>query len=379
MRFLHISDLHIGKKVLEASMLEDQKYILNQILETIAIKPVDGILIAGDVYDKPIPPTEAIQVFEHFLKELYTRKIPVYIISGNHDSSIRLSFGSELMKLSQIYISKDFDGSLETIETADEYGPLHIHLIPFLKPAMVRSYYPDVEIKNYQDALYTVLDHHLIDTSVRNVALSHQFVVGANICDSEELSIGGLDQVSASLYDAFDYVALGHIHGPQKIHRDELRYSGTPLKYSFSEEKHHKSMTFVTLKEKGNVEIELVPFKAKHDMKHLIASYDQLMDPDYYAQLNTSDYYYFSLTDENDVYEAYNRLKSIYPNLLKLDYQNRRTMFDGELEVLEKIQRQNPMELLNQFFHSQNNDDMSEEMKEYALKIMEEIFEEDCA
>ena len=252
MKFIHLSDLHIGKRVNGFSMLEDQKYILDQILMIAEEERPDGVLIAGDVYDKPVPPAEAVQVFDAFLTGLADRNLPVFVISGNHDSPERLAFGGQLMKDRRVYMAPVYDGHLEPVQLEDRYGSLRVYMLPFIKPAVVRRCCPEEGIETFEDAVRWALEHmaeHKKGEDGRNILIAHQFVTGASCCDSEELSIGGLDQVSAELFDSFDYVAMGHIHGPQKVGRDTLRYSGTPLKYSFSEVNHRKSVTVVELLE----------------------------------------------------------------------------------------------------------------------------------
>ena len=259
MRFAHLSDLHLGKRVCEFSMLEDQKYILEQILTLLDAHPVDGVLLAGDLYDKPVPPAEAVRLLDWFLTQLAARGLPVFAISGNHDSADRVAFGAALLETSRVYVSPVFSGAPQPICLADEHGPVDVYLLPFLKPASVRHVWPDEPIESYNDALACVLRHCPVDPARRSVLVAHQFVAGAAACESEEPSVGGLDCVDAALFDAFDYVALGHLHSPQKVGRDTLRYCGTPLKYSFSEAHQHKSITFVDLGEKGCVDISTAP------------------------------------------------------------------------------------------------------------------------
>ena len=232
MRFLHLSDLHLGKRVCEFSMLDDQRYILEEILSLLDTHPVDAVLLAGDLYDKPVPPAEAVRLLDWFLTELADRKLPVFAISGNHDSAERVAFGAHLLAGSQVYVSPVFEGAPAPIPLTDAYGPVDIYLLPFLKPAMVRHIYPDEPIESYSDALGCVLRRCAPDPARRSVLVAHQFVAGAAACESEEPSVGGLDCVDAALFDGFDYVALGHLHSPQKVGRDTLRYCGTPLKYS---------------------------------------------------------------------------------------------------------------------------------------------------
>lgn len=219
MKLFHLSDLHIGKRVNEFSMIEDQKYILSQILHAAKIKKPDGILLSGDIYDSTIPSAEAVQVFDAFLTELSVERIPAFIISGNHDSAERLAFGSSLMGKSGIYFSRVYDGTIEKIPLQDAYGTVWIHLLPFLRPAVVRHALPEraEEVSYAADAVRIALEQGAVDENERNVLLAHQFVTGAKRCEAEELQVGDLDQIPVELFERFDYVALGHIHSPQKV------------------------------------------------------------------------------------------------------------------------------------------------------------------
>ena len=295
MRFLHLSDLHLGKRVCEFSMLDDQRYILEQILSLLDSRPVDAVLLAGDLYDKPVPPAEAVRLLDWFLTELSHRELPVFAISGNHDSADRVAFGSALLAESRVYVSPVFSGPPEPITLTDAHGPVDLYLLPFLKPAMVRHVWPDAPIESYNDALACVLDHCSPDPARRSVLVAHQFVAGAASCESEEPSVGGIDWVDAALFDKFDYVALGHLHSPQKVGRDTLRYCGTPLKYSFSEASQHKSVTFVELGEKGCVAIAAEPLVPRHDLRELRGSYMELTDRRNYEGTAVDDYQHLIL------------------------------------------------------------------------------------
>ena len=336
MRFAHLSDLHLGKRVCEFSMLEDQKYILEQILALLDAHPVDGVLLAGDLYDKPVPPAEAVHLLDWFLTQLAARGLPVFAISGNHDSADRVAFGSALLETSRVYVSPVFSGAPQPICLADEHGPVDVYLLPFLKPTSVRHVWPDEPIESYNDALACVLRHCTPDPGHRSLLVAHQFVAGAAACESEEPSVGGLDCVDAALFDAFDYVALGHLHSPQKVGRDTLRYCGTPLKYSFSEAHQHKSITFVDLGEKGCVDISTAPLTPLHDLREIRGSYLELTDRRTYEGTATDDYLHITLTDEQDVPDALAKLRLIYPNLMRLDYDNRRTREDQQITAPER-------------------------------------------
>ena len=377
MKFIHLSDLHIGKRVNGFSMLEDQKYILDQILMIAEEEMPDGVLIAGDIYDKPVPPAEAVQVFDAFLTGLADRNLPVFVISGNHDSPERLAFGGQLMKDRRVYMAPVYDGYLEPVQLEDRYGSLRVYMLPFIKPAVVRRCCPEEGIETFEDAVRWALEHmaeHKKGEDGRNILIAHQFVTGASCCDSEELSIGGLDQVSAELFDSFDYVAMGHIHGPQKVGRDTLRYSGTPLKYSFSEVNHRKSVTVVELLEKGNVTVNTRPLRPLHDMRELRGSYEELTSRDFYQGTAVDDYLNITLTDEEDILDAIGKLRSIYPNVMKLDYDNKRTREGRVVEAAANADKP-PIVLMEELYQLQNNQPMTEQQADFAVKLMEEIWE----
>ena len=377
MKLIHISDLHIGKRVHEFSMIEDQRYILNQIGDIIENVKADGVLIAGDVYDKSVPSAEAVQIFDSFLTRLSGAGIPVYIISGNHDSAERLSFGAELLKESGIYISRVYDGEIRTIETEDEYGPLYIHLLPFLKPSVVRHALEREDITTCQEAVEAALEKLKTDTEKRNVLVAHHFVLGAGRCDSEEVSVGGLDQIDGCVFDGFDYVALGHIHSPQHVGRETIRYCGTPLKYSFSEAGHKKSVTVVELKEKGMIEIETIPLIPRLDLRKIKGTYLEVSDRKAYTEENRYDYMQITLTDEEDVPNAMARLRTIYPNLMSLAYDNTRTRENREIQGLQEQSRKTELELFGEFFEKLNNEPMKEEQEEYMKNLIRKLKEGD--
>ncbi|MBR4942213.1 MAG: exonuclease subunit SbcD, partial [Clostridia bacterium] len=253
MKFLHISDLHLGKRVNEFSMLEEQEEILKQLLGIIDAEEPDGILIAGDVYDKSVPSAEAVQLFDNFLADLARRRKQVFVISGNHDSPERIAFGSRIMSSGGIHLSPVYSGKVKPVTMEDEFGSVNVYMLPFIKPAHVRRFFEEEDIENYTDALQVAIKAMNLDLSARNVLVAHQFVAGSSVCDSEEISVGGTDNVSSAVFSDFDYVALGHIHGPQNCGSERIRYCGTPLKYSLSEAAHHKSATVVELKNKGEL------------------------------------------------------------------------------------------------------------------------------
>ncbi len=374
MKLIHLSDLHIGKRVNELSMLEDQAYILTRILQITDEERADAVLIAGDVYDKSVPSAEAVTLFDDFLCRLASRNIPVLVISGNHDSPERLAFGNRLMRIRGIHISPVYDGSIAPVTLQDEHGPVHFWLLPFLKPAHVKRFYPEETIESYTDACHVAVAHMGIDPQVRNVLLTHQFVTGAATCESEEISIGGSDNVDASVFLDFDYVALGHIHGPQNIGSNRIRYCGTPLKYSFSEEHHHKSVTVVNLGAKGQLSIDLRPLIPRHDLRSIRGTFAQVSDKAN-CQGAAEDYLHIILTDEEDVPEALGKLRVIYPNLMKLSYDNTRTRTNQIIDGAEDVQRKSPLALFDELYQLQNNQPMSDAQRTFTQALIESIWE----
>lgn len=375
MKFIHLSDLHIGKRVNEFSMLEDQKYILRVILGVIDDEKPDGVLISGDVYDKSVPSAEAVQLLDDFLCRLAERKLPTYIISGNHDSAERLSFGGRLMDMSGIHLSPVYDGTMTSFTMGDEHGKVNIYMLPFIKPIHVRRFFPENEIESYTDAIRTAIENTDIDKTQRNIIITHQFVTGAMRSESEEISVGGSDNVDASVFDDFDYVALGHIHGPQKIGRETVRYCGTPLKYSFSEAGHKKSVTVIEMAEKGNTVIRTVPIIPKRDMREIKGKYEEIVLKKNYEGTSTDDYMHITLTDEEDIPDVMNKLRVIYPNIMKLDYDNKRTRSASSASMAEDIERKSPLDLFADFYEKQNGQPMSTVQTDFIRSLAEEIWE----
>ncbi len=375
MKLIHLSDLHIGKRVNEFSMLEDQKHILDSIIEIIEAEVPDGILIAGDVYDKSVPSAEAVQLLDSFLCRIAENKIPAYIISGNHDSAERLSFGGRLMDISGIHISPVYNGTVTPLTLSDEYGTVNIYMLPFIKPVNVRRFCPEAEIISYTDALRVAVENMHINKDGRNIIVTHQFVTGAQRSDSEDISVGGSDNVDSSVFDGFDYVALGHIHAPQKIERETVRYCGTPLKYSFSESRHEKSVTVIEMREKGNITIRTVPLTPLRDMREIKGKYEDIVLRDNYLGTATDDYVRVTLTDENDIPDAMSRLRVIYPNIMKLDYDNTRTRGNRVAGAAEDIERKSPLELFGEFYEKQNNQPMTKEEVDFVAALIEKIWE----
>jgi exonuclease SbcD len=379
MKFLHISDLHIGKRVNEFSMIEDQKYILEQILSIAKRERADAVIIAGDIYDKPIPSAEAVQLFDHFLTELAGQNKQVFVISGNHDSPERIAFGAQLMSGRGVYVSPVYDGTAAKISLTDAYGELFVYLLPFIKPASVRHAL-EKELKenlpeSYQEAVELAVGRMDIDREKRNILAAHQFVTGAGRCESEEVIVGGLDNVDAEVFEAFDYVALGHIHSPQWIGRETVRYCGTPLKYSFSEANQKKTVTVVELKEKGQTEFYTIPLEPLHDMRILKGTYLEVTAKTFYQDMDKEDYVKVILTDEEDIPDGLQKLRIIYPNLMRLEYDNSRTRQDRMIETAEDAEQKSKLELFEEFYEMQNNQPMSLEQEDYMEHLLEEIQE----
>lgn len=376
MKFLHLADLHLGKRVNGFSMLEDQAHILRQILAILDDEQPDGVLIAGDVYDKSVPSVEAVGLLDGFLTELRTRGVPVLLISGNHDSPERLAFGGRVMDSCGIHISPVYDGALAPVTLHDTFGPVHVWLLPFVKPAHVRRWFPDADIESYTDAVAEAVAHMDIDTAARNVLVTHQFVTGGTRSGSEELSVGGTDNVDSGVFAPFDYVALGHLHGAQRIGRETIRYAGSPLKYSFSEARQHKSVTVVTLGEKGDVQVRTVALTPLRELREIRGSYDELTARSFYEHTTyRSDYLHLILTDEQDVFDAMSRLRTIYPYLMTLDYDNARTRAAGGMSAPAETERRTPLELFEALYQRQNHRPMSEVQRAYIAQLMEQIME----
>ena len=378
MKLIHLSDLHLGKRVGEVSMLEDQAYILDRVLDIVDGAGPDALLIAGDVYDKSVPSAEAVTLFDDFLCRLARRKLPVLVISGNHDSPERLAFGSRLMEGAGVHLSPVYDGNVKPITLTDEHGPVDFWLLPFLKPAHLRRFYPEETIDSYTDAVQTAIAHMDMDPSRRNVLLCHQFVTGAATCESEELIVGGTDNVDATVFDGFDYVALGHLHGPQNVGSSRIRYCGTPLKYSFSEASQYKSVTVAELGEKGDLTLHTVPLTPRHDMRVIQGTFAQLTAENSDAAGEREDYLHIILTDEEDVPEALGRLRLVYPNILKLSYDNTRTRTSQSVDRAQRVAQKSPLELFEELYETQNNQPMSQEQRDFAQRLIEQLREEDA-
>lgn len=413
MKLFHLSDLHIGKRVNEYSMLEDQRHILKEILRFAEAEQPDAVLLSGDLYDKPVPSAEAVRCMDWFLSELQALGGTVLAISGNHDSAERIAFGARLMAESRVFVSPVYSGRLRRVTLTDAFGEVDFYLLPFLKPAAVRPFFPEEKIESYTEALRLVVERALREESSgqqrRRVLLAHQFVTGAARSESEEISVGGMDNVDAAVFSAFDYVALGHIHSPQNIGSPRIRYCGTPLKYSFSEAGQEKSITVVELgalpgeetvvrsaagktagvvgpgeasdprgNRRAELKIRTLPLGPLHDMRELRGSYMELTARDYYSGINREDYIHVTLTDEEDIPNAVDKLRTIYHNLMKLDYDNCRTRSNQEISADAEAERKSPLTLFAEFYEKQNNAKLDAEERKLMESLIASVWEEEA-
>ena len=369
MKLFHISDLHIGLRLYETPIADDQRYILNQILDLCVKEKPDGVIIAGDIYDRAVPSAEAVAIFDEFLTGLKNLGIYVFAIYGNHDSAERIAYGARIMAENRIFLSPVYDGHIEPVILNDEYGEVRFYLLPFIKPAVARQFF-NAEINSYDDAVRTAVSEMNIDASKRNIIVAHQFVTGAQTAMSEEHIVGGTENISADIFEEFDYAALGHIHRPQKIKSDFIRYSGTPLKYSFSECGDTKAVQVIDLSEKGTLNLSQIPLIPLREMREIRGTYAELTDLESYKNTNTTDYIHVTLTDEEDIPYALEKLRTIYKNILRLDYDNRRTR--STVEYIESAAaEQSPSELFAALYERQNGGKMSDEQ----IKIIDEFIE----
>lgn len=380
MKILHLADLHLGKILQEQSLIEDQEYMLKEIIKIIKNEDIGAVLISGDVYDRSVPPAEAVNLLDNFLKILIKElKIKVFIISGNHDSKDRLGFGSKIFEDECLYIESKYNGNLRKIEIEDEYGKLNIYMLPFIKPVEVKQYFEDDLENNYNTAINKIIKKEKINKEERNIILVHQFVTAGTVeperSESEVLTLGGIENVDVSNFDDFDYVAIGHVHRPQKIGRDTARYAGTMLKYSFSEINHNKTVPIIDFKEKGNIEINLKELAPIRDMREIKGPIEELLKKENYEKGNINDYIKAIITNEETVYDAIGQIRRIYPNTLKLEIRNSKTINSVEEQNLnlEKAKKKSELELFSDFYKSQNNVDLDENQKEIIKDIISEV------
>ena len=380
MRILHLADLHLGKILQEESLLEDQKYMLEEIIKKVQEENIEIILISGDIYDRSIPQTDAVDMLDYFLNKLIKDlKKQVFIISGNHDSKESLGFGNKIFENDGLYISSKYEGQIKKVELQDEYGKLNIYLLPFIKPVEVKKYFED-EILSYDETIKKIIEKENIDETQRNIILTHQFVtcIGEEVerTDSETISLGGIDNVDISNYDKFDYVAIGHVHRPQRIGRDTARYAGTMLKYSFSEVNHKKTIPIIDFKEKGNINIKLVELTPLRDMREIKGPIEELTKKENYKNTNTEDYIKAIITNEEPVYDAIGQIRKVYPNVLKLEIQNSKSSVsqnDEKEKELQNIKNKSEVELFNEFYKFQNYTELNDEQTQVIENIVKEI------
>lgn len=377
MKLIHLSDLHLGKRVNGFPMLEDQAFILRQIREIAAREAPDALLIAGDIYDKPVPPAEAVELFDDFLFALSELVPDVFVISGNHDSPERIAFGSRLMARSGVHLSPVYSGAVEPTVLTDACGEIHVYMLPFIKPVHVRRYFPEEPAETYSQAVATAIAHMDVDPSVRNILVTHQFVTGAVRSDSEDVTVGGTDNVDASVFDPFDYVALGHIHRPQSVGRDTIRYCGTPLKYSFSEMDHQKSVTIAELGAKGDISLRTAPLTPRHDLREIRGTHTELLMLDSYRGTAADDYLRVVLTDEDPVRHALELMRTVYPNIMLLEYDNVRTRTAADLTRGQTPETRTELELLAELYRRQNGQPLSPAQEGYAAALFDSIREAD--
>ena len=377
MRLIHLGDLHLGKSLGDFDLIEDQRYILDRILEIVDKNNIDGVLIAGDVYDRAIPSEAATNLLDYFLKSLAERNVKTFMISGNHDSDDRLNYGSSLFAANQIYISAQFKGSLYKQTVNDEFGEVNIYLLPFVKASQVRHFYPEEKIENYDAAVRTILKHTDIDYEKRNVIVAHQFVAGKGtdpeLGGSEgagTLSVGLVEKISYDWFDGFDYAALGHIHSPQSVGREEVRYSGSPLKYSLSEVNNDKSVPMITLGDKGDVKIELLKLRPLRDMRHLKGPIEKLLDKSNISR--PEDFIYATLTNEEIINDAMGIMQQVYPNTVRIVYDNSRTRELDRIDITAITQHKSFDELISDFYRKMYSCEISEE----ELQVMMETAKE---
>lgn len=380
MKILHLADLHLGKILQEQSLIEDQEYMLKEIINIIKVEKVQVLLISGDVYDRSVPPTEAVNLLDNFLKIFIKElKIKVFIISGNHDSKDRLGFGNKIFEDEGLYIESRYTGILKKVKLEDKYGPLNIYMLPFIKPVEVKKFFEEDLENNYDLAINKIIEKEEINENERNIIMVHQFVTAGNVkperTESEVLSLGGIENVDVSNFNKFDYVAIGHVHRPQKIGRDTARYAGTILKYSFSEINHNKSIPIINIKEKSNITINLLPLKPLRDMREIKGPIEELIKEENYKESNVEDYIKAIITNEEPVYDAIGKIKKIYPNTLKLEIQNSKTINKNEEQNinLEEIKKKSELELFSDFYKLQNNLELNEEQKEIVKNIISEV------
>ena len=378
MKLIHISDLHLGKNLNGFSLLKDQEDILKQIRDIIRKESPDGVIVAGDVFDKSVPPVEAVELFDDFLVQLVMYKLQVFVISGNHDSPERIAYGGRIMETSGIHLSPVYNGNVMPVTLRDDYGEIKIYLLPFIKPTHVRRYFEEETIESYTDAIRVAIDHMNVDKTKRNILVTHQFVTDAVRSESEDISVGGSDNVDAAVFEGFDYVALGHLHRAQNAGSNQIRYCGTPLKYSFSESADEKSVTVIEFAEKGNLRVRTIELCPLRDMVKIRGSYEEVTARDFYAGTTyQEDYVQITLTDEEDIPDVIGKLRSIYKNLMKIEYNNKRTRQNAEIACVSDVEKKSPFQIFSEFYEKQNNTEMTSEQAKFMQSLITEVWEDE--
>ena len=378
MKFLHISDLHLGKQLAEYSLLEDQRYILRQILDIVADRQPDAVVVAGDLYDKPVPPAEAVTVLDWFITSLTEMGVALLMISGNHDSPERLDFGSGLFEEKGVYLVGQFNGVPKKVTLGKPDDQADFYLLPFIRPGNVRPFYPDEEIKSYDDAMRCVMKHLTLSKEIPSVLVAHQFVTAGGVSpersESEVISLGGTDNVDVSNFISFQYVALGHIHRPQRLTRDSVRYAGSPLKYSFSEAEYDKSVVMVTLNGMEEPSIELIPLVPMRDLRRIRGPLDKLLSDEVAAASNREDYLHVTLTDTEPVADPLYRLRQVYPNIMRLSFSSSLEEEEVEIAACEEVEHRTPPQLFAEFYNQMQGEPLSEEDGKLVLRLMEKVW-----
>lgn len=378
MKFIHISDLHLGKQLAEYSLLEDQRYILRQILDIVADRQPDAVVVAGDLYDKPVPPAEAVTVLDWFITSLTEMGVALLMISGNHDSPERLDFGSGLFEEKGVYLVGQFNGVPKKVTLGKPDDQADFYLLPFIRPGNVRPFYPDEEIKSYDDAMRCVMKHLTLSKEIPSVLVAHQFVTAGGVSpersESEVISLGGTDNVDVSNFISFQYVALGHIHRPQRLTRDSVRYAGSPLKYSFSEAEYDKSVVMVTLNGMGEPSIELIPLVPMRDLRRIRGPLDKLLSDEVAAASNREDYLHVTLTDTEPVADPLYRLRQVYPNIMRLSFSSSLEEEEVEIAACEEVEHRTPPQLFAEFYNQMQGEPLSEEDGKLVLRLMEKVW-----
>ena len=377
MKFLHLGDLHLGKTLSDFDLIEDQRYILDQILHIAEKESIDGVFIAGDVYDKSIPSEAATKLLDYFMIKLAQKEIKVFMVSGNHDSDDRLNYGSTLFASNQIFISAVFDGTIHKQSFASGDTGIDIYMLPFVKASQVRHYFPDENIECYDDAVRTIIKNMSINPKNKNILVAHQFVAGTGedpeLAGSESVgtqSVGMVEKIGYTCFDDFDYVALGHIHSPQRVGRDEIRYSGSPLKYSLSEANNEKSVPLITVSAEEKVKIELVPLKPMRDMRHIKGTLKELLDKKNVKA--PEDFIYATLTDEDVINDAMGIFQQVYPNTVRIDYDNSHTKEIEQVDISRIAENKSFSELIGDFYRQMYGCEITEEEMDVMRTVARE-------